>query len=242
MATQWRHCNVSTLRARSTSSRRRTSVAQSISIAASWPQLTSGTGTALATSAPAGYTFTQDDVQLYFITIGSAGTITVPTGQGWVTLLNGVVGVGKILVAYRVLTPTSGTSNITFNTSVVNTSTRLFLRNVDVTAPIGATLVTGSGTGTVVTAPSITPTASQTEMYTSHIVALATGGTTATLSVPTGMTAGQFAAGHSATAATYISRFDRLELNSTSATGTKVSTSSASGNWMALSLALTRKP
>lgn len=199
------------------------------------PAMTSGaTGTAgtfsSITLAPSGAAPAAGDTRIIFIT-ATATTITVPSG--WTTHYNGTQGSHTLCIASRVFQAADGNAVFSFSASVAHAYQIAKIINGD---QASIQIAVAGGTSSVNNvAPTITPVLAGSLLFTFHAIGpITTGGTTATLSTPAGMTA-KFVAKPTTATGHYCATFGQTQTGVT-ATGTRTSVGSTAGVWRAASL------
>lgn len=192
----------------------------------------SGGATGFTLSPTSGGSPSNGDLRIVCVSTAAASSLTVPAG--WDTVSDTVIGSGHMVIASRVFQ----TGDVT-QTFSISPSSQFVEHCMSVSAADASNIVVatnGGTTATAIVAPTVTPVVANSLLLTFHAVTRASGATTTTMSVPGGMTQVLYIPGTSSAA--HVALTNRLALTDTSATGTKTSTVSGSGNWRAASLVI----
>jgi hypothetical protein len=197
---------------------------------------------AVGFSFPVGYTTpVAGDVQVTILATAS-GVTHGAAAAGWTTAITGNTPSSqeRISVYYRVLTASdTGTGTLTTPSPISGNMsiTRLIIRGADKGSPLdGASLSQGvfaDGSSTTPTAPSFSAARNNALLITTFIQLQTSGATTGKLSLPSGMFPAATQGGN--TASSYVSRVSSQKVDA-GATGTRASTSNATGSWGAVSI------
>lgn len=176
------------------------------------------------------------DVRYLFTYYNSTVTVTYP--GTWTVLTNGQVGTSGsgVGIASRPWTAGVGAETVTISQTAAYCQIAVSVGGVDQARTPQVTTSATATAGTTLTAAGLTPAVLDTLILGWFFQAASSGGTTASLSNPTGMTSGIMANG--TVSQSRIGRISSVENTTGAATGNYVSTASASWPWAAGLLAV----
>lgn len=174
------------------------------------------------------------DIQYLFGCCATAVSVSLPSNWDMIYQATPPNSTANIFIASRIWTPGIGSQSITYSPTAYYGLEFVSLGGADTNADPQLAFNASGTSGKTLTAAGLTPTDDDGLLLVYYSQTVQSGGTSATLSLPTGLTAlDNRSAG---AAAGYPIRLASKAITSQAATGSFVSTASASGPWRAATM------